>query len=209
MSEHSLTEMCLIIDKQVKIMKYFIPRKDHIILSAIDIINELGIQGLSTKELASREQINESALYKHFKNKDAIILSVLEYFSQYDSSIYNTVLNKEVSSKEKILFYITAYLEYYESYPAITAILLHYESFCHESATKDKMKIILNSRNQHLIELLNAFIADSSFDTKFTSKELAGIINGFCDNIILNWRMEGCSYSFKEEAVETVKKLLS
>lgn len=190
-------------------MKYFISRKDRIILSAIDIINELGIQGLSTKELANRQNINESALYRHFKNKDAIILGVLDFFSQYDVSIYNTVMNKNSSPKQRVMSYLSAYLEYYESYPAITAILLHYESLSHEAIAREKIADIRERRMYHLTSLIHAFNIDHKLHETFNPEELSCLINGFCDTTILKWRMAGCSYSFKNEAIETIKKLLS
>lgn len=189
-------------------MKHFISRKDRIILSAIDIINELGIQGLSTKELALRQEVNESALYRHFKSKDAIIEGVIEYFSQFDTAIYNSAMQKELNPKDKILKYIKSYLEYYEGYPAITAILLSYEGLRHDPIIKAKMNGIFSYRLNNIISLIDE--SQNKSEVKlFSARELAMILIGYSDKVILEWRMSGCMYNFKEDAMITIKKLLS
>jgi Transcriptional regulator len=50
-------------------MDFFIKRKDRIILTCIEIISDLGFQGLSTKEITQRQNISDGTLYKHFKRK--------------------------------------------------------------------------------------------------------------------------------------------
>lgn len=190
-------------------MKSFISRKDRIILSAIDIINEFGIQGLSIKEIAARQEVNESALYRHFKNKDSIIDGVLEYFAQFDEAIYNSVMKKDLGAKEKVIEYNKAFLEYYESYPAITAILLIYESLNHDSNAKKIMSQILEKRINNLSVLIKECQKKGEINTLFSPKELVFIIFGFCNKMILQWRIDGFNYSLKDNTLITMDKLLT
>jgi TetR/AcrR family transcriptional regulator, fatty acid metabolism regulator protein len=190
-------------------MKYFISRKDRIILSAIEIIDELGVQKLSTKELAFRQGVNESALYRHFKNKDAIILGVLDYFSQFDNAIYNSVIQKEISSRDKVYEYVKSFMEYYEGYPAITAILLSCEILSHEEVAKEKIASILNERFDNMISLIEESQNNSEITKNINSRELALVIVGYCNQVILDWRMHSFNHSFKEEVLNTVNTLLS
>ena len=76
--------------------KQFFHRKDRIILTAIEIINELGIQGLSTREIARRQEISEGTLFRHYKSKNDIILAVLDDFSKYDADIFHSVELKKL-----------------------------------------------------------------------------------------------------------------
>ena len=77
-------------------VKGFPSRKDSIILAVIDIINESGVQGLSTKEIAAKQGISESLLYKHFKSLDEVLVAVIQYYSRFDTMIMNTVQNKGI-----------------------------------------------------------------------------------------------------------------
>lgn len=190
-------------------MKSFISRRDRIIISAIDIINELGIQKLSTKEIAARQGVNESALYRHFKNKDAILEGVIEYYSQFDEAIYNSIIKRELSVKDKILEYVKAYLEYYEGYPAITAIALLYETLSHEMPAKEKLRIAFDTRVKNLIAIIEESQCAGEINSIFTAKKLVYMIMGYCNEIILYWRRDGFNDSFKEDTLNTLNKLLS
>ncbi len=52
--------------------------RSALIDAALDIINELGPRGLSIREVARRTRVSHSAPYRHFSDKDALILAVVE-----------------------------------------------------------------------------------------------------------------------------------
>ncbi|MCI0512282.1 TetR/AcrR family transcriptional regulator, partial [candidate division KSB1 bacterium] len=58
-------------------------RKEQIINEGIQIIHENGFPALSIRELASRVGISEPAIYRHFKNKDDIIMSILDKMQEF------------------------------------------------------------------------------------------------------------------------------
>lgn len=189
--------------------KLLLPRKDAIILSAIEIIDELGLQSLSTKELAARQGIAESALYRHFKNKDAIILEVLAYFSKFDNAILNSA--KQVpSAKAQIMYVITGFVEYYENFQAITALLFSYETLCrYNQETCEKMEEIFYNRFQAIVEKVAAGQQSGEFTTEYTPEEFADIILGTCRAVILRWRMGRYNFALKDSVLTVLNKLLT
>ncbi|WHH61376.1 hypothetical protein [Petroclostridium sp. X23] len=46
-------------------MSSYIKRRESIILSAIEIIDDLGFQGMSIKEICRREDVTEETLFQH------------------------------------------------------------------------------------------------------------------------------------------------
>lgn len=190
-------------------MKHIFPnRKDNIILTAIEIISDLGIQGLSTKELAKRQEITESLLYRYFRSKDEIIIAVLENFSRFDLSIRRTVSNSGGSSKEKIMEYFRLYAEYYENYPDITAIMLSFNELRHDPNTREMIIDIYFTRNNFLSEMIQIGQKNGEIASYYTTEELSEILTGFFRNLTLTWKMKGYSFTLKEHTLTTVKKLL-
>ena len=55
-------------------------RQIEIINAATELMNQGGIQQLTTKSLAEKIGFSEPAIYRHFKNKTDILSSVLNYF---------------------------------------------------------------------------------------------------------------------------------
>jgi len=57
-------------------------RQIEIIDAAGKILTKLGICGLTIKNLAKELQFSESAIYRHFKSKNEIIMEMLHYLAE-------------------------------------------------------------------------------------------------------------------------------
>ncbi|SEP13442.1 TetR/AcrR family transcriptional regulator [Propionispora vibrioides] len=189
--------------------KQFPSRRDKIIVSAIDIIDELGIAGLSTKELAVRQEIAESALYRHFKSKDDILLEILKYFAKFDKLIHTSIRENQAGAKENILFFVKMYAEYYENYPAITAVNYYYTSFLSNPATAEVGQAIYNRRAACFVELIELAQARGEISDYFTSEELGEVLYGYFQASVVAWRMKRYSYSLKARVLTVLEKLLA
>lgn len=186
----------------------FIKRKDSIVLTAIEILNELGIQGLSTREIAKRQEISEGTLFKHFVNKNEIILSSFENLALYDQDIEESIKNKNLESKEAVLYYFRRYLEYYESYPAITSLLFSYESFKSEPLLEQKLNEIILHRKAYLLTIIDEGKMANQIKQNIDSSIIVNTIIGTIAEIILTWRINNFKQGLKEEALATLMFLL-
>lgn len=189
-------------------MRSYIKRKDRIILTAAEIIDELGLQGLSTKEICKRQEFSEGSLYKHFKSKDEIILGVLDYYIQYDEAINETIGLKKYSPKESIQYYVSRYAEYYENYPAMTAILNSYEILRNESGISSKIKEIYEYRQAFINQLVEKGIREGEFKPETNGEILSDIILGTCTEITQKWRMRQYDFSLKDKLLTMISMIL-
>ncbi|MBK7271330.1 MAG: helix-turn-helix transcriptional regulator, partial [Flavobacteriales bacterium] len=57
------------------------PRQLEIMEAAGQLMTESGYAALTTKRLAERMGFSEPALYRHFKNKEEILLTMLHYLA--------------------------------------------------------------------------------------------------------------------------------
>ncbi|MEG6584769.1 TetR/AcrR family transcriptional regulator [Dendrosporobacter sp. 1207_IL3150] len=186
----------------------FLHRKESVVLTAIDIINELGIQGLSTKELAKRQGISEGTLFKHFRSKNEIILSVLDHFAKYDKDIFESCTKKNLKPSEALLFVADSCASYYENYPAITAIPQLYEFLAHDDELGQKLNQILDFRAQSIKQIIEAAQASGELRQDVDSQILLHIIIGSFRNICFNWRMQQNNFSLRERVVLTLRTVL-
>lgn len=189
-------------------MNRYIKRKDSIILTTIEIIDEMGFQNLTTKEICRRQEFVEGSLYKHFKSKDEIILGVLDYYIKFDEEIGQTIEMKKFSSKESILYYITCFAEYYENYPAMTAILNTCEVLRNEVGVAHKVVEIYNFRTKLMVNFIEEGIKTGQFNSNIDSENLSDIILGSFSAIILKWRMRQFNFNLKERLLSTLDMIL-
>ena len=190
-------------------MKAFPARKDSIILTAISIIDEIGFQGLSAQELARRESIAPSLIYRYYASMDDIVSAVVDYYSQYDAAIIRSVYMKsELSPREKTLDFLNSYVEYYENYPAVTVLVNGYESLKHDERIRRRMENIAENRIVALEGLLSHNQLERATDIGISSRELAITLWGYVMNLVLIWRMTGNSFPLKATALKHVENML-
>ena len=190
-------------------MKQYLSRKHSIVVSALEIIDEFGINGLSLRELARRQGIVEGALYKHFKSKEEILLAVFDYYARYDTNIKNTIENSSMTPKESILFCIRSFSELYESDPAMISIVSSYEVLLDDSATVRRVKEIFNSRSVYLTHLVEKGQREGSISRDFYGEDLSNIIIGLLRTFALKWRISNYSFPLKPRVEAAMELLLS
>ena len=187
-----------------------IHRKDRFIITSIEIIDELGIQGLSTREISRRQGVAEATLFKHYKSKNKLIIAVLEYFSQFDADIFQSTKLKEktLTPVEAITYMITVYAEYYENYPAITSIMHIFDVLKNEPELMEKVKEIFNTRTSFMKQLVEDAQKDGKIVSDIDSENFSDLIWGSCREISLKWRIGGQEFPLKDRMLSALKMLL-
>lgn len=187
----------------------YLSKKEQIVLSAIDIIDEFGIDGLSIRRLAERQGVTEAALYRHFKSKNDIILGVLDYYSNFDINIMNTIEKNKLDSKSAIIFFIKSFAEYYENYPEITSVSCSYPSLIYDEFIKNKVIEIITNRRNFLFNLIEEGKTNKEFTQDVNSEELVNIIWGTFKYIVFNWRVRKYQFSLKEKVLSAINTILN
>jgi AcrR family transcriptional regulator len=185
-----------------------IHRKDSVILTAIEIIDELGIQGLSSREIAKRQGISEGTLFRHFKNKNEILIAVLDNFSKFDSDIFNSIIIRKLGFEDSITFFISSYVEYYENYPQITSLVNAYEVFRWEPELEEKISKIIERRFKFVKGLIDEGKKNGKILNNTESEILSEIIISVLNGTILRWRMSHYSFLLKERALSSLDMLI-
>ena len=183
-------------------------RRESLILTTIDVMNELGIQGLSTREIAKRQGVSEATLFRHYKSKNDLLIAVLDFYSQFDSDIAKSTGLKDISSGEAIVFWINSYVEYYENYPAITAINQAYDVLASDAVLAVKIKEIFSFRRNMLRELIEKAKKAGELKPEIESGSLTDIILGLVNYNCLKWRLDDFNFSLKESTMLSLKIIL-
>ena len=183
-------------------------RKEKIIISTVDLINEIGIKDLSIKEIANRENVTEASLYKHFQSKDQILFEVLEYYSKYDVNIFNTLNNNGENERSNIYTYFNLYSQYYDSYPALTAITGSYDVLLYEKNLSAKVKEIFSRRKAFIQKLIEDGQKKNNIKNNIKAENLTDILLGTFERTIFVWRLDNFSFSLKERMQDLVNAIL-
>lgn len=185
-----------------------IHRREGIIISTIETLNEVGLQNLSTKLIAKREGVSEGTLFRHFKNKTEIMIAVIDHFSQFDNAIIETSINRKLSPIETIRYFVCAYAEYYENYPAITAVVQAYDSLMCDPELSDKVRMIVNKRSDFILKTIKDAQKNGMIKANINSELLEALITGGSIDVCLKWRMAKFNFSIKDRTLAMLDMLL-
>lgn len=190
-------------------MSKLIHTKENLILSTIEVISEKGLHGLTTREVAKRQGISESTIFKHYKSKNELILAVLEYFSQYDEAIFESLDLRNYTPLEAIIFFVEAYVTYYENYPEITAITLSYEGLMCEPELNHVVYDIFTKRINCVRMLVQEAKDKRVLSEDVDPESMADLIIGLERAAILRWRMNKYNFPLKNHTLTALKMLLN
>lgn len=183
-------------------------RREGIIISTIETLNDVGIQNLSTKLIAKREGVSEGTLFRHFKNKTEIMIAVIDHFSQFDNAIMETSINRKLSPIETIKYFVCSYAEYYENYPAITVVVQAYDSLMCDAELSDKVRAIIIKRSDFILKTINDAQENGTIKANINSELLENLITGGSIDICLKWRMAKFNFSIKDRTLKMLDMLL-
>ncbi len=189
-------------------MTNLIHRKEKIIFTAIDVINESGVQSLSTKKIAQKQAIAESTIFKHFENKQSLLIAVLDFYSQYDHDIIQTIKLNNLKGIQAIKFYHDSYIRYYENYPAITSITQGIDEMRYIEGLSDRVKEIILQRRVCLNEIILEAQNLGEVSSQYQSQTFVDVIMGTLDGIIRRWRMADFSFSLNESTMKALGLIL-
>jgi len=76
--------------------------RDEIILAAADALRENGYEATTMKDIAARVNLTAASLYHHFRNKDFLLLAVLERGLQQAIDEIEPIMEQDMPSAEKL-----------------------------------------------------------------------------------------------------------
>lgn len=184
-------------------------RQEMIIDEAIKIIHKSGYQSLSIREIAKQVKISEPAIYRHFLNKEDIILGILNRMLDFDH-LLETDIMKQKTTKDKINHFILFHFDFLEKKKEMTSVLFAEDMFDQSEILRQRLMFIIKKRKN----LLNTILQESRTNGKIAeidNKDLVTLILGLIRMIVLEWRLSNFTFSLSERGksiITTLDKLI-
>ena len=179
-------------------------RQQQIIETALDIIMQGGIQSLTMKTLARQIGISEQAIYRHFKNKLAILTAIISYFDQCFKDQFNQLQNSG-GAIEHIRAMANSHLEYFSEHPAVAAVIFSEEIFQNETVLAMAVREALEKRIEHLGKLISKGQQNGEIKTDLSPESLAHILLGSMRLMITRWRLSNFSFDLTKQGQSIIE----
>lgn len=186
-------------------------RQLEIIRTAIQLIAQKGIQGLTLKNLAKEIGISEPAIYRHYENKIEILVSILDYFLERTMGIFSAEVQKEGDPLDKIERIFEAHFDVFSATPALVAVIFSEEIFRNEPVLTERVKWIMERNSLAISTIIDDGKARGQF-TEADTRHLTIIIMGSLRLLVKQWQMADFSFDLRSSGSAffvTLKQLLT
>ncbi len=184
-------------------------RQLEIIEAAGEILTESGIAGLTTKNLAAKMGFSESALYRHFKGKEEIILTMLRYLStDMDSRLTNSARDID-NPKEKLIAVFNNQFEFFKKNPHFLVAIFSDGLLEESKAINEAILQIMGTKRKHLLQIIQQGQKQKQFTDTLSADELVHIIMGSFRLHMLQWRLSDFSFDLKLKGNKLMANMLT
>jgi AcrR family transcriptional regulator len=179
------------------------PRQIEIIKASVKLIGENGLSALTTRNLSKALGITEPIIYRHFKNKTAIIAAILSFLEESNRKISASIVKKDTPALSRIEELYMRHFQGFMKTPALTTAIFSEEQYHKERILTDSVLKIIVVTNDSIEMILSDGIKKKEVRTDIPVQQMTFIIMGAMRFAVTKWRLNG----YKTDLVAIGKEL--
>ena len=172
------------------------------------ILIEKGIKGLTTKTVASEMNFSESAIYRHFKSKEEILVALLSLLKQNMNKRLTAQIKSQNSATENFKAVFTSQFNYFKNNPHFVVAVLSDGLIDESKEIKAIILQLMQNKIQLLAQILEQGKQSNEFTTEISTEDLLPIILGTFRFQMLKWKLSGFQYDISIEGNKIIENLL-
>jgi TetR/AcrR family transcriptional regulator, fatty acid metabolism regulator protein len=184
------------------------PRQTEIIEAAGIILTESGVGGLTIKNLAKAMQFSEPAIYRHFENKEAIIVGMLQFLAEVTNDRYYLALGglKDPEERFKVLF--KNQFQLFKQHPHFVVAVFSDGLMQESEQINQAILRIMEIKRNYLIPIIKDGQKQLQFTNTVPADALAHIVMGAIRLHMFKWRATHFELDIEKEGKKLVTHLL-
>lgn len=171
-------------------MQKFTDRQIEIMEAATNRISKFGIQNLTIKTLAEDINLSEAALYRHFKNKNEILWSLLEYFkTEIETRIQSILFKTMPSEADKLRAIFNSQFQTFTDNPAIVSVIFAESIFHYDKKLSNKVSEIMHAMQTFVKQNIEQGQNNGQYGKLISASILTTILVGSIRMTVLKWKL--------------------
>jgi len=169
------------------------------------ILSASGMGGLTIKNLAKEMGFAESAVYRHFDSKEAIVVAMLNYLAENMDERLSRAISIQNNPKENLEAVFRSHMAYFSENPHFVVAVFS-DGLLEESQKINAVILRIMQLNvKHLLPVFEQGQAQGFFTDVIPSEQLAHIVMGAFRLQMFKWRIA----NFQSNISDDGEKLLS
>ena len=173
------------------------------------ILMQKGIPGLTTKNLAQEMKFSESALYRHFKDKEEIIIHLISYLSKNVNERFESIINSDLNAEEKFKQLFKSQFSFFKTNPHFIVIVLSEGLLDNSEKIKNTILNLMQTNSLIFRKVIEEGQVSKVFNQHIDSDYLVHFTMGAFRLQMLKWKMENFHFDIEKKGNETMNNLLT
>lgn len=153
-------------------------RQEQIKLAVLDIIYRDGLKNLSTRNLADRIGMSEGSIFRHFKTKQDIVLSIINDVQKDFIGNLRKIANSSRKPKERLEELLCTTVTYLTQNKGITMLLFSEATQKNDKDLKQSLQTIFNNQKSLVSKIILDGIALGIWDESTDVEQIAMLYMG-------------------------------
>jgi AcrR family transcriptional regulator len=184
-------------------------RQLEIMQASGKILMEKGILGLTTKNLAKEMNFSESALYRHFKNKEAIISLLIHFLSDNITTRFEKILEKNITPEEKFIELFQNQFLFFQTNPHFIVIVLSDGLLDHSEDIKTEIMKLMQANAIIFKKMIEEGQQTGVFNQEIEIEHLVHFVMGSFRLQMLKWKLANFSFDIEKVGMKMMTNLLT
>lgn len=182
-------------------MNDYSDRQNQIIQESIQLIADKGIQGLTIKNISKAIGISEPAIYRHFENKNEIILAII---STMKDSTNNELFQIDENNPtiDKIKKMIQGHTNRFIKNPSLTAIIFSEEIFNNNSILAKPIRMMMRRNQNKMISMIEKGQAAGDVRLDINAEQISLMVIGSFRFLVSKWHIMNFDFDLNKEVNE-------
>ncbi len=182
-------------------------RQKQILDASLNLIKEGGIQNLTMKRISQKVGISEQAIYRHYRSKQDILCTIINYFNDHFESVFKAV-SEIPNVEDRMPAFIDGHLEYFHANPATAAVIFSEEIFQFDSKLAMKINALVVRRIEVITNFIKLAQQEGRFRKDLIAEDIAYIFLGSLRFLVTTWRLGGFKYDLRAKGNSMKSTLL-
>jgi AcrR family transcriptional regulator len=174
-------------------------RQSEILQESVKLIADKGIQGLTIKNLAHAIGVTEPAIYRHFENKQKILIGILSLLKENKGEFFENLQGENPNPIEQLKTLFQTRFKYFAKNRAIASVIFSEELFRNDPLLSNKVFEIMKENQKIILKIIKAGQKQSVIKEDVAAEQLAFIITGAIRLNVTKWRLSDYSFNLERE----------
>jgi len=189
-------------------MKEITERQLEIIEASSKLLTQGGVSGLTIKNIAKEMEFSESAVYRHFKSKEEIIIAMLNYLSESMNIRLSKICSSDNSAKQRLINVFESQLDFFESNPNFVVAVFSDGLFEESQKINEAIQRIMAVNMKNLIPVVAEGQVKGEFINTMIPEELMHIVMGSFRLQMYKWRISNMKFDIQTEGKRVLNNII-